>query len=283
MREVLSFPNGDSIHFKGHDEVHWTRDDGKKFSVNLPEQLEQQRWRHLTFKTTSKGRWASVSLDGVNVGGHWDPSNPVGSFSPSAGQLVFARGIHGWLDDFRVTAGNLNEEEICNLAQGSLVALTDSYTGPLQDSASLAPSSWHDKLYNITKNKNRDVLPAFEYACHKDYSSLKGANTKVAPAGAISVKNAFLFREGPFVHSASRPDSTTNQFCLRCHTSTGKKGLGIEALELASQFTMIQDTRRSPMEAPRRFFGIIPADYFQNTGVWKIERWGMSPDNKLHP
>lgn len=60
---------------------------------------------------------------------------------------------------------------------------------------------------------------------------------------------------------APRPDSSTNPFCLSCHTERGIGPMGLEALEYRGDVPHEHDRRRQPLQPMRRVFGVIPANW----------------------
>src|SRR5690606_10160938 len=67
--------------------------------------------------------------------------------------------------------------------------------------------------------------------------------------------------EGPLRAGAPRPDSSSNAFCLSCHTDQGRGGLTIAALVGDPNVLAEHDHRRQPSQPPRRVFGNVPAGW----------------------
>lgn len=288
FREVLKFPNGSRILMQGRSLIRFITSSGS-YSRDISlgaNSLSANKWHHLAFdiRLFSSGQSLRVNVDGMEAGRAWWPSSQGKHFAlQKNGTLTFAEGLHGWVDDFRVTTGSLNQEEICNLAHGSLLGLASNYSGGLSSVANKYPTVTHQDIYNQVSGTNSEVDPSTKYVCNKDYSSHKGVDVNAVIADTIPVRQDFLFPEGPLVTNTPRPNSSANNFCLKCHTSGGAGGLNISEALGPETYVLENDLRRTPMEAPRRFFGVIPANYFHNTTEWAVGPWGISPDISLHP
>lgn len=286
-REILRFPNGDKIYLKGRKAVVFQKSGQGKTTVNLQTPLPWAQWAHLGLLIGPRGQWIGIKVNGFPMASYNSP-NTVAGFEINPGALRFAFGIRGWVDEFKVMEGWYNHEHMCNIAGGSLQALTTSYPDTGWWKANIAdkyPDSQHRAIYNALSSRSSDsrLFATQKYVCRVDYTQHKGANTKFVPANMFSVKDIFHFNEGPLVFNQPRPDSRTNGFCLSCHSDTLQQGLRINALAPGSGTQMQNDRRRQPMQALRRVFGNIPANFLHNSSPWQPGAWGVGTDESQHP
>ena len=169
----------------------------------------------------------------------------------------------GWMDDYKVFAYQPDLETACNLAHGTLVAPNTNTT--MQTLAKLYPQAMHDKVsYEL---KMRGQWSTANYACYTgDPSQDKTAVLHSLPSGSIPVRTAMHFPEGPLYHDAPRPDSTTNEFCLACH-SDGDKVVGLQktsVLAYKSGLMAKADPRRQPTQPLPSINGNLPVDFLKS-------------------
>jgi len=90
----------------------------------------------------------------------------------------------------------------------------------------------------------------------------KTAQMHSLPAGSVSIRAAMHFPEGPLYHDAPRPDSTTNEFCLACHSKNDiVSGLTVEALRYKNGVLAKMDPRRQPTQPHTFISGNIPTSF----------------------
>ena len=178
------------------------------------------------------------------------------SISTTSGRSSGAwTGARGWIDNFVVFAHDLNPELACNQAKGTLVALGPEVEAGLLEGAGAYPQWAHAEIAASADSE------AELFACVHDYARDYGAHLDALPAGSSSVREAINFPEGPIRAGAPRPDSTTNAFCLSCHSEQGRGGLGLDALSYEPDLLAEDDPRRQPSQPPRRVFGNIPGGW----------------------
>ncbi|MEM9069823.1 MAG: hypothetical protein AAGE52_15020 [Myxococcota bacterium] len=224
-------------------------------------------WRHLAWQVSDAHRTITLLVDGFAFD-RFDAAEPL--FTLSGGDLVVGRsrdtGVRGWIDDFVALVHDVNSEVACNHAGGTLLQVNDDATW--RAVAERYPAWAHEEV----ASESRVAGP---FACFHDYERDYGAHLQNAPAGTVSIREAINFPEGPVRTGAPRPDSSSNEFCLSCHTAEGRGGLGLDALEFRPGLLADDDPRRQPLQPPRRVFGNIPAG-------WIPPGEGMgSPDTAL--
>ncbi|MCC2638457.1 MAG: hypothetical protein K0Q68_2176 [Moraxellaceae bacterium] len=253
----------------------------------VPTSLVRQRWFHLGLQTAPDGR-STVYVNGYP----WTEFAATrGSlFQMRGGALVLGRGHHdyearydgfwnwlwgkstaspanyrafqGWMDEYKVFAQRPDPESICNLANGTLVAVGSN--AQLGSQAALYPSAMHERISNALRLRGQATHA--RYACHMgDPAQGRTAALHRLPAGAVGIRASMHFPEGPLYHDAPRPDSTSNEFCLACHSTTGVGGLTVEALRYRS-VPARSDPRRQPMQAPPFITGNLPSSFVSAIG-----------------
>lgn len=244
----------------------------------VPAHLVRERWFHLGVQVAPN----NVITIFVNGFPYTEFTNTQGSmFRMAGGALVLGRDHHsydvrfaswwdalllnstatdvdyavfrGWMDEYKVFSYRPDPETVCNLANGTLVAVGSS---PAMESiASVYSAPMHDRISTALKLRGQPA-PG-RYACWQDNPS-KGHTAQLhrLPPGTTGLRQAIHFPEGPLYHDAPRPDSTSNEFCLACHATTGAGGLTIEALRYRNTPARL-DPRRQPMQAPPFITGNI--------------------------
>lgn len=182
-------------------------------------------------------------------------------FSLGGGELIVGRrsgawtGFRGWIDELLVLIHDVNPEVACNHARGTLVELEDGAAGSLVAWAEHYPEWAHAEVATAAGS------PGARFVCVHDYSADYAAHLRNLPANTHSLREAINFPEGPLTAGAPRPDSSSNQFCLSCHSAEGRGGLGLDALIMDPNTVAEHDRRRQPSQPPRRVFGNVPADW----------------------
>lgn len=249
----------------------------------VPASLVRQRWFHLGLQTNPDGR-VTVYVNGYP----WTEftANRGSLFRMGAGALVLGRAHHdydyrynnfwdwllgkstatavnyrsfrGWMDEYKVFAWRPDPESICNLANGTLVATGSN--AAMASQAALYGSAMHERISNALRLNGQPTHA--RYACYMDDPAQgRTAGLHKLPAGTVSIRNGLHFPEGPIYRDAPRPDSTSNAFCLACHSTGGVGGLTVEALRYRGGLPARSDLRRQPMQAPPFITGNIPVDF----------------------
>ncbi|MCX4247203.1 hypothetical protein [Paraliomyxa miuraensis] len=250
-RELLRFSDdtgivlrGDTvIYVRGHDVVH---------EVSLP---PSDGWMHLGWQIDDGHRSVTLRHDGFALD-RFETDPPI--FALGEGDLVVGRqdspwtGFRGWVDDFVVLAHTVNEEVACNHARGTLVEVGDTAEATLRANAEQYPAWAHAEVAEAAG------VSGSRFACIHDYTADHAVRLDDLPRGTVSLREAINFPEGPLRFGVPRPDSSGNSFCLGCHTSEGRGGLGLDALVADPSVPAEHDRRRQPSQPPRRVFGNIP-------------------------
>ncbi len=254
-RVLIAFPDGTAVHYAGAGTLRYVWNGRAVHEVTLPP--TDAGWRHLAWRVDVGRRNVTLLVDGFAFDQH---ESAVPLFDLPAGDLVLAgphggfEGFRGWVDEFKVFAYVPTVEVQCNHANGTLVALQGD------------DARWSTHAARFPEWAHAEVAAAAgreggTYVCFHDHTIDYGAHLRNIPAGAVSVRDAIIFPEGPLRVGAPRPDSSANAFCLSCHTETGRGGLSLQALVYRPDVLLEDDPRRQPMQPPRRVFGNIPAGW----------------------
>lgn len=271
-RRVLTFPDGTRLELQGRSQVLFVDAAGTtlatfalpvgSFPTGLT--LPLRGWAHLGLVVGEGGFEVDLYVNGFRFG-EWSSAGSQTLFQLVPGPLFLgkpqgttARGFLGWVDELKVIAGDPGPEVACNQAHGSLLGLSDGYSGPWATQAALYPASSHAE---ITQKLVTHGYPSFgEYACLHDYTVDHGADLGTAPAGTVSQRQPLLFPEGPLHFGQIRPSSRANFFCTSCHVGGLPPSLSPSALS-QGQVSMEDDPRRQPHAPLRLIFGTVPAHY----------------------
>lgn len=269
-RVILSFPDqsrltmtmadaGSKVRFNAYDRL------GKKAEAFLlPASMVTERWLHLGLLKSSAG------LITFYVNGYpYKQLCPTGDslFAMKGGTLVLGgtantvanqRAFKGWMDDYKVFSYKPDPETICNLAHGTLVVPGSNQN--LATQAGLYSADMHGSISKALALRGQQTYAS--YACFMDNPNADRTAVKHrVPADVVSIRDRIHFPEGPLHHDAPRPDSTTNEFCLACHSSEDRiAGLTVEALRLR-EIPAKSDPRRQPLQAPPFITGNLPAEF----------------------
>lgn len=256
-RELLRFPDDTAIVLRG-DSVLYLRGEAIVHTVALPPREGPRGWVHLGWRLEDGHRSVTLVHDGFALD-RYEAQSPL--FSLAAGELIVGRargpwtGARGWIDNFTVLLHGLNPELACNHAKGTLVELEDGAEAGLLAQADRYPDWAHAEVAAAAASSGE------RFVCVHDYSEDYAAHLGNLPANTRPLREAINFPEGPLRAGQPRPDSSSNEFCLSCHSAEGRGGLGLDALILDPQTDLEHDRRRQPSQPPRRVFGNIPAGW----------------------
>jgi hypothetical protein len=282
-RRLMTFPDGSSIRLYGRRQVMYANTAGVIVNrITLPtalatvpandldDLLPQKGWAHLAFQTRNNGTEVDFHLNGILFHRWRDIYTSL--FMPTVGKLTLGKpaagtgitGFNGWVDEFKMIAHAVDFETCCNHAGGTLVGLPSAYTGSLKTHfADRFPTWAHDVISTHLKDYGETSHP--KYACFYNYKQDFAVHTQNIPAGTVSLRQSIHFPEGPLFHNAPRPHSVQNQFCISCHHTAGAPGLDLDAITLDTDFLAKDDSRRQPLQPPRRIYGKIPAGLIDTT------------------
>lgn len=283
-RLILAFPDGSALTMQqsGAEEAvrfqAYTPDGHAAEAFSVPAEWVTQRWLHLGLHTPPAGPatayingypYADIDRSVVELFGMQSGMLNLG-FDDSGRIPAPVRAFRGWMDDYKVFSYLPDLETACNLAHGTLVA--PGSHPELQRQAQQYPPAMHERVSHALQVVGEPTHP--RYACyvnapHED----RTAALHRLPESVVSIRNSLHFPEGPIYFDAPRPDSTSNAFCLACHTVDNRiNGLSVEALRFRD-VPARADRRRQPTQAPAFITGQIPAEFVESIdGSW--DAWG---------
>ncbi len=258
-RALVSFPDGTSVRLVDRQTLQYVFNERVEHEVALPP--HDTGWIHLGWHVRRDHRELTLLVDGFPLD-RFEPTRPY--FGVPEGELFLGRGpdrrsgdrdagVRGWVDDFKVLAHAVDAEVACNHAGGTLVQLGGDVLGAQADRY---PAWAHAEVAAAAGRPE-----GARYACFHDYSADNAATLASIPAGTESIRDAIIFPEGPLRAGVPRPDSSSNAFCLSCHSAAGIGSMGLAALEARPGVLLEDDPRRQPHQPPRRVFGNIPAGW----------------------
>ena len=260
-RILLSFPDESRIEWVHGGTLNYIRADRIVHTVELPASKDTVNWRHLAWAVDPQSWTIDFSVDGMTYD-RFEAKSAL--FELKEGNVTLGMmsdqgaGFRGWVDDFKILAHAVGPEVLCNHAHGTLIQISDSVEWDAH--ASNYPMWAHEEIAQQV-NESMDT----RFACYHDYRADFMAHLKNIPEGTISIRENILFPEGPIYADLPRPDSSKNTFCLSCHTSDGKGGLDLKALEYREEINAIDDQRRQPSQPPARVHGNIPANWLNHS------------------
>jgi hypothetical protein len=293
-RVVLDFPDksrltmtdaGSNVSFRAYNNYG-----EQKQTFLVPANLVKERWFHLGIQK-SPTNLMTVFVNGYPYTEFASTSGSM--FQMTSGALVLGRAhnnydkrfssllnqlsgqstatpanyrvFKGWMDEYKVFAYKPDLESICNLAHGTLVAAGTN--AEMTQQAGLYSTYMHTKVSTALQLRGQ---PSYaKYACYMDSPSQdRTAVLHRLPVGSVSIRPSMHFPEGPLYHDAPRPDSTTNEFCLACHSSKNIEGLTVEALRYKNVQAKLDD-RRQPTQPLTYITGNIPTEFVTSIkGNW---------------
>ena len=277
VRTVLGFPDGSQLVAVGQRRLELRAPGGSVLhTVPLPPELalSPRTWRHVGLRVHPFGETLEVLIDGLPLD-TWTCSPSVapgpvqwvrgalgwadvvsvpgtcGFFAMTEGtftlgQLGMNEGFYGWVDDLAVFASDLGDEVACNQARGTLVRLEDAAHPGLLALSDAYPDTTHAHL--DTRLSFRDG----RYLCFREPDPSE-TSLRHLPVSSQGIREPLTFPElADFRFGAPRPDSSTNPFCLSCHTPSEPMGMGIDAL-VSQPVNLEDDVRRQPSQPPMRW------------------------------
>ncbi|MGB0369726.1 MAG: hypothetical protein ACPGN3_00145 [Opitutales bacterium] len=278
-RSLLTFPDGSALHTVGRSTLLFKDATGTVLHTTALAGelgLPLAAWAHIGVQIFNGGTRVDLYHNGFLLDYYEDPANPIfrmtdgdQSDSDNNGTLYVGdvpsdglAGFNGWIDEFKVFAHTFAPEVCANFARGTLVGFNTGDHPELETQAALYGALGQGEIEFFLNLGGQDTFD--HYAVWYDYSDDMAAHLGNIPSAVSSLRNQIIFPESPLFHDASRPDSLTNPFCLSCHTPDSKQGLASSALLLDRSLTAADDTRRLPMQAPRRVFGAIPENWLNS-------------------
>lgn len=274
-RTLLDFPDGTSLSLNGRSELIFASGNQVLQSVALNPSLPQQGWAHLGFNLSDGNREVTVFYNGFEYAS-FSLTEPVLAINAGNLSVGGSSGFKGWIDEFKVFAQNVNSEMACNHAGGTLVGIRNNASW--KQVADRYPAGVHSRLSSRLSAAGAPTTD--RYACYVDYDQDGGIDVYEIPDGTVSIREAINFPEGPVVHNAPRPDSTSNTFCLSCHQPGEPEGLTVAALEFRPGLLARDDPRRQPSQHLRMVHGNIPAGWLDGkvTEATQVGREGFMLD-----
>ena len=271
-RDLLTFPDGTSITLKGRRSLSmWNGGQGVVADFDVDKSPSTRKWRHIGFKVKNGGAAVEFFLDGFKMGswtasGKWEDARMFrmipGTFTLGrrSGAETERDGFEGWTDNLLVAAHDVGPELACNYAHGTLIGLQSGYNGNLMVQANGYPASSHQEISALLTTNGKTSYP--KYACLHDYATDIDMDVRYLPQNTASVREDLNFPEGPLSVGAARPDTTSNTFCLSCHSDRNSHQ-PLKLAALRSNGVVVQrDTRRQPFQGPRLVYGNLPANHF---------------------
>ncbi len=278
-RLLLTFTDQSKLLLRGRSQIVFADANGPVHFANVPSAfthtspnppspfafLPKRGWSHLGLRIEDAGHAVTLFLDGLPLS-RW--SHPAATlFDVEDGDLVVGdlgasypgASFRGWIDDFKILLRDVDPETACNHAGGTLVGVRAG-AGASSWARRFAQSfpAWaHAEITRELRARGEDAYAL--YANFHDPSRDDGVYAGVLPADADPLAAAIHFPEGPLFRDRPRPDSSTNRFCLSCHTSDEARGLTLDALDYDGALFAPDDPRRQPMQPPARLSGFVPA------------------------
>ena len=278
QRELLHFPDSTVVQLKKFDRMRIKNGSFVKV-IGFPSGLHMfpSRWTHLAIQSipiaNDTGTRVRIFVNGYAI---YEGDHAVRLFRMTNGSVRLgfnpnragSLGFRGWIDDFKIIQGDLNPEEVCNHAYGTLVGVDPVIHN--SNKSSKYPAFAHAAVTNFI-SADEPTFP--QYFCEVTFpetDALSGAlpgdyGTKVC-LGALDntepdrcVGRSVLMPEGPLFYDLPRPDSRANTFCLSCHTDQDQRStMEPEQVLGPHSETAEIDDRRQPTQPPQKIFGVLP-------------------------
>ncbi len=264
VRPLFSFPDGSEIRLSNNELLFVNTANNTVRRVTIPQAFRSSDWAHFGFQLSNRNRTITTYINGYSVDA-FDHSSPL--FVLSQGALLVGQSqdasipeLRGWIDDVKVFAELVNYELACNHANGTLAGIGSGAPQSWRNIATQLPAGVHSEITRQLNSGNAERT-ATQYVCYHDYSDDLAANLANIPNGMFSIREDINFPEGPLVSNRPRPDSSSNTFCLGCHTRNGNDGLSLDALTERPGINALMDPRRQPLQPDPLVFGHIPANW----------------------
>lgn len=289
-RDLLHFPDGTRVFLNGYDGIIKIKKPGYNVSVGYPGNLslDSDEWSHLAIQAVPASATTTdltVYLNGYQIFDSPGESGALfrleeGTLKVGYDDAVTCKPFKGWIDDFKVIQRQLNPEEVCRHAYGTLVATTDTN----DEVASQYPSAAHDVIRGLIGGDEQTI-----YYCEIAYPEKDAISSDLGErSDSVCVRDVdrytnpdcighlITFPEGQnLYYDAPRPASAstvyTNTFCTSCHTSDESfytmdpdgpdndvTSFDGGVLEYDSSVDAQDDVRRQPSQWPRAIHGAIP-------------------------
>ena len=270
-RTLIAFPDGSEIRIRNTNQIVFFDSSGAEVhSITSAQGINANAWAHLGFQLTNGNQTISTYVDGMIID-TFTTNNSLALFTLTPGLLTLGNGdaasYTGWIDDFKVFAEQVNAEVACNHASGTLAGINGSVTNWNGTNWTAVANSFPNSTHNaISATLTSTGSTSYNrYVCYHDYTADYAAHLGNIPNGLSSIRDDINFPEGPLFSDRPRPDSSSNAFCLSCHTGTANGGLGIDALTPdPSNRNAPFDPRRQPMQPDPIVYGNIPAGWLGN-------------------
>jgi hypothetical protein len=278
--EIARFPDGGTISISNAGVLTFTFSTGSgrtgTKTIELPpNEFQWGKWVHLSFllepqALPKKGFNISIFLNGMKYRQIGVLNRP---FVITTGVFSVGRGFRGWIDEVRLVKTAPNLEEACNLAYGTLGAIdplleSDAAVGKWNTLAALYPTTSHQEIKNLLVSFNSIYAARQKFVCLTDHSQRFGWSTRLpVPKGISYLRHTIHMAGKSFAHNQPRPDSTTNSFCLSCHSNNSLvSGLKISApLKLMPTRKMTDDRRKQPTQPVAKIFGYTPVGFLEGS------------------
>ncbi|MBJ7539673.1 hypothetical protein [Marinomonas transparens] len=274
-KRILNFADGSTLdvsHSTLRYQVEGSSEQDMLFEADLSGfALTDKTWRHLALQfhpVDQETVKIDVFLNGFLLTQWTTPQHQAFITGPIVlGALTESsdNGFRGWLDDFKVFAYRPDLESTCNHGYGTLVGIpADSQNTKWSQIASQYSATSHQRISDAIDQTQYGTYP--QYACVHNYTEERGfAKEKAANPDLFTAENKttlrqpFIFPEGPLHWNQPRPDSSNNAFCLECHVNdTNFAPLSVAALTIDTTINTQDDLRRQPMQPPRWMTGTAP-------------------------
>ena len=271
-RALIHFPDGSEIRLGSNNSIRFFNTGGnlvETYTSNEP--LNVHNWVHygfnINYNASNNRTTVTIYLNGYRVN-QFTENTPLFQLEENGtltvGESPRSGDLRGWIDEFKVFAGNITPELACNAAGGTLAGISNAGAAPNHwDTAwanNVDPGA-HTEITNILSADNKTTYS--EYVCYHDYSDDLAAHLNNIPNGLTGIRDDLLFPEGPLLRDQPRPNSRNNAFCLGCHVADAptNSGLTFGALTRRAGVLAPNDDRRQPMQPEARVYGNIPNNW----------------------
>ncbi|MEY4616346.1 MAG: hypothetical protein RJB66_1306 [Pseudomonadota bacterium] len=270
-RQLVEFPDGTQI-FVNSQSLRFQKA-GENHSVSF--ESGKKSWNHLAVGVSTDNRVVTIYLNGMKYQ-TFGTSTPFFRISDSLVLRVgkseekTTLGFRGWIDEVKLFAYLPSVEVICNHAFGSLYWVKNGANSPWAAKADHYPAASHLEIYRQLPEKfasEKGIFDNSRFVCGANYSNSTEIYKSLAreEEGLVSLREVILFavpaaagstEDGRISWNGHRTDFRGNGFCLSCHATSERRGLGIAALDPGTNCSMV-DPRRQPFQPPVRLMGQV--------------------------